>query len=202
VTDRGGALTQEEVSMIQPRAEENFRNGIRLLESRRAREAAAHLRAAMDADDPARPQARYLSYYGLALCFTRSGRREALKHCRSAVGLEGHRPALWWNLGRVALSLGRRSEAYRAWQQGLSLQPDHAGMRKDLQRLGNRRQPVLSFLPRSHSINVMLGKLRTRGDSASPKPTSSAPAANAKPAAAALGSQPEVADIVGIRVIG
>ena len=188
--------------MIQPRAEENFRNGIGLLERRQARDAAAYLRAAMDADDPARPQARYRSYYGLALCFTRSGRREALQHCRSAVRLECHRPALWWNLGRVALSLGRRGEAYRAWRQGLSLQPDHAGMRKDLQRLGIRRQPVLSFLPRSNSVNFMLGKLRTRGDNPTRKPASFAPAANAKPAVGGRGSQHEMSDIVGIRVIG
>jgi cytochrome c-type biogenesis protein CcmH/NrfG len=86
--------------------------------------------------------------------------REALAHCRKAVQMEAYRPDVWINLGRVALTAGRRGEAYRALEQGRLLDPSNAGIAKAMQQLGVRRQPVLSFLPRQNPINVFLGRMR------------------------------------------
>ena len=75
--------------------------------------------------------------------------------------LEELRPDVWLNLSRVAAMARRRGEAHRALCQGLERHPGHNGLARELRRMGVRRQPVLGFLPRSHPINVKLGRLRT-----------------------------------------
>ena len=149
--------------MINRQAETSFWRGMQLLEVTRPRDAAVFFKAAIDlaeSDELSRSQARYLSYYGLALCLARTNFRDALRNCRMATRLEDDRPELWRNLGRVAVTLGRRGEAYRAWQCGLDLEPDHAGIRDDLSRLGIRSKPTFSFLARNHPLNIAMGKLR------------------------------------------
>jgi len=152
--------------MINQRAEESFRNGRQLLDAGRPREALAFLKSAIELelseDRRDRGQARYLSYYGLGLCLTRNGMRDALNYCRKATEIESFSPDLWWNLGRVALTVRRKGEAHRAFRKGLSLEPGHAGIRQDLERMGVRRGPVFSFLSRKHPMNVTLGRMRAK----------------------------------------
>jgi tetratricopeptide (TPR) repeat protein len=152
--------------MINPRAEESFRNGRQLLDAGRPREALAFLKSAIELelteDRRGRGQARYLSYYGLGLCLTRNGMRDALNYCRKATEIESFSPDLWWNLGRVALTVRRKGEAHRAFRKGLSLEPGHTEIRQELKRMGVRRGPVLSFLSRTHPMNVALGRMRAK----------------------------------------
>ena len=150
--------------MINRRAETSFWSGMQLLEVGRPRDAAVFFKAAIElakSDELSRSQARYLSYYGPSLCLARNGFREALSSCRMATRLENDRPELWRNLGRVAITLGRRGEAYRAWQRGLELDPNHAGIQDDLRRLGVRSKPALPFLSRHHPLNVAMGRFRS-----------------------------------------
>jgi len=152
--------------MIHPRAEDSFRNGRQLLDAGRPREALAFLKSAIELerneDRRSRGQARYLSYYGLGLCLTRNGMRDALNYCRKATEIESFSPDIWWNLGRVALTVRRKGEAHRAFRKGLSLEPGHAGIRQELKRMGLRRGPVLSFISRKHPLNVALGRMRAK----------------------------------------
>ena len=60
----------------------------------------------------------------------------------------------------MALALGRRGYAYRALSRARRLAPHDAVIAHDLERLGQRRLPVLSFLSRAHPINVVLGRMR------------------------------------------
>ena len=106
--------------------------------------------------------ARYHSYYGLCLCLTRMDIRQATQQCRLAVRLDRYRPDCWWNLGRVALARNRRGEAYRAFAEGLKIQPDHCGLLEDNKRLGVRSRPVLVMVSRQNPLNVLLGLLRSR----------------------------------------
>lgn len=149
--------------MISQRAEKSFRKGRQLLDEGRPRDALAHLNAAITFDEKKNVRCkdgRYLSYYGFCLCLTRTDRRQALRLCREAVKREQFCHLIWWNLARVALTLGRHGEAYRALQHAFDLQPEHRGIERDLLNLGVRRPPVFSFLPRRHAVNVMLGKMR------------------------------------------
>ncbi|HXV78231.1 MAG TPA: hypothetical protein VD788_18110 [Candidatus Polarisedimenticolaceae bacterium] len=151
--------------MLNQRAETAFQHGAELLRRGRSRDAAAYLRAAIDLEtergaSPGQGEARYLSYYGLCLAQSTHKLREALQFCRRAAELEGYRPDVWWNLGRVALLTGRRGEAYRALRLAAKLDPGHEGIATDLRKLGVRREPVLTFLDRRHPVNVFLGRLR------------------------------------------
>ncbi len=153
--------------MIYPPAEERFRLGRKRLAEGVAREALVCFKEAIELErsrslDRGPGQGRYLSFYGLCLCITRASMREALHECRAGASLDPTDPDVWWNLGKVALHLHRRGEAYRAWTRGLELDPDHDGMRHEMANLGVRQQPVLSFVPRRHPLNVALGQVRAR----------------------------------------
>jgi tetratricopeptide (TPR) repeat protein len=157
---------QEELRMINQRAENSFREGRQLLDAGRPRDALTFFKSAMTLDEleceQGHGQARYRSYYGLCLCLTRNGMRDALLHCRKATETENFSPDLWWNLGRVALAVRHNGEAYRAFEQGLRCESNHLGILRDIKRLGIRRPPTLSFLPRGHALNVVLGRLRAK----------------------------------------
>lgn len=150
--------------MLNQQAEESYRNGMQLLADGRPRDALAFFRGAIELEDGqsggGRGDARYLSFCGLSLCLSREDIHKAIGCCRGAAKLDPTRPDVWWNLGRVAMVARRRGEAYRALRYGLRLDPNHQGMRTDLKRLGIRRRPPISFLPRSHKANVFLGRLR------------------------------------------
>jgi len=150
--------------MLDQRAESTFQRGMDLMQRGQSRDALAFLRAAVDLDEGHSGgysrQARYESYYGLCLSQNTSRLREALTHCRKAVQMEAYRADVWLNLGRVALAARRRGEAYRAFEQGRLIDPTHAGIARELKKLGVRRPPVVAFLPRQSPINVMLGRLR------------------------------------------
>jgi len=148
--------------MIVDRAEEFFRQGKSLLAVGRHEEALAAFLGALHQQRTGsdHDEARYLSYYGLSLALARVDWHESLRLCREAVAIEDYRADLWWNLGRVALIVGHRAEAYRAFRRGLRLDPAHRGLREDLRKMGVRRQPVLTFVPRDHGLNIFLGKLR------------------------------------------
>ena len=149
--------------MLIPSAEESFARGLNALAAGRRTEALAQFEAAIElerryATGP--PQARYLSYYGLCLALQTSQIHEAMFLCRQAVTIEGYNPDIRCNLGRVLMSAGRRSEAYRCFTHGLRLAPSHGKIRQALKRMGRRRRLVLPFLSRGHPINVLLGRLR------------------------------------------
>ncbi len=147
--------------LIRP-AEDSFRKGLEALAAGRGLEALARFEAAVELERrhrAARPQARYLSFYGLCLGYEASRHDEGVRFCREALSLEFYNADLSWNLGRVLLLAGKRREAHEALQKGLSVQPGHAGILRELGRMGARRRPVLQFLSRNHPVNVLLGRL-------------------------------------------
>jgi len=190
--------------MIDSRAEQSFANGRRAMESERYRDAVAFFKGALEltADRSTDAgQARYLSYYGLALCLSRADCREALRCCRRAAAQEPERPELWWNLGRVALAVGHRGEAHRSWSRGIAVDAANAPMRAQLQRMGTRRSPVLSFLSRTHPINVTLGRLRSRCIGSTPRRRPAAAVATVSERGGSFVDE-RGEGIVGVRVIG
>jgi len=157
------AVDQEEV-MFLAAADDRFQQGMRRLARGRARDALPFIVEAMriqqEADGTGFSRATYLSYHGLCLCLTRNRVHEGLRDCRLAGEMDPCNPAIWWNLGRVALMLGRRGEAHRAFRKGLRVQAGHSGITRDLEKMGLRRPPVLTFLSRGNPINKLLGRIR------------------------------------------
>jgi len=152
--------------MLIQSAEESYQRGLRALSDGRGTEAMALFEAAIRISwrgRGSRPQARYLSYYGLCLALVRSESREGLRFCREAVTLESYNSDIRCNLGRVLLSVGRRSEAYRCFVRGLASGGDHPAIRSALRSMGIRSRSTLPFLPRHSRLNVLLGRLRANG---------------------------------------
>jgi tetratricopeptide (TPR) repeat protein len=140
-------------------AEEHFRRGRELLDEGQDREACDHFRTAHQVE---RANPRYRSYYGLGLALVDRRFDRALELCRSAAKEEFFNPELYHNLARVHLAFGFKAEAIRYLRRGLMIDPGHAGMRLGLADLGLRQSPVLSFLPRRHPVNRLLGRVRGR----------------------------------------
>jgi Flp pilus assembly protein TadD len=103
----------------------------------------------------------YLSHMGLCMGMT-GNLREGEIMCRKAVTLDPLRPILLVNLGRVLLEQGKREEARKAFTRAYEIDDTNAAAALELSRMGVRRKPVIRFLPRSHPLNVCLGKIRHR----------------------------------------
>jgi tetratricopeptide (TPR) repeat protein len=137
-------------------AEEHYRRGRELLAMGREGEALDHFRTAhqLDASNP-----RYRSFFGLGLGLVERRFDRALELCRSAAKEEFFNPELYHNLSRVHLAFGFKAEAIRYLRRGLMIDPASAPMSADLKALGVRRRPMLSFLPRRHPANRLLGRI-------------------------------------------
>ena len=149
-------------------AEEHYRRGKELLERGEANDAFDHFRTSHHLD-PANP--RYRSHYGLGLALVERRFDRALELCRSAAKEEFFNPELYHNLAQVHLAFGFKAEAIRYLRRGLMIDPGNSPMVGDLHRLGMRQSPVLTFLPRRHPVNRLLGRCRTWwGESEVPRP--------------------------------
>jgi tetratricopeptide (TPR) repeat protein len=136
-------------------AEESYRRGRDLLERGEAQPALENFRTAHQVD---RANPRYRSFYGLGLALVERRFDRALELCRSAAKEEFFNPELYHNLARVHLAFGFKAEAIRYLRRGLMIDPGNAAMLAELNELGLRRRPVLSFLPRRHPVNRLLGR--------------------------------------------
>ena len=138
-------------------AEEHYRRGRELLDDDKAAEALECFRTAHNLD---RANPRYRSFFGLGQALVERRFDRALELCRSAAKEEFFNPELYHNLARVHLAFGFKAEAIRYLRRGLMIDPANGAMNGDLLRLGQRKDPVLSFLPRRHAVNRWLGRMR------------------------------------------
>ncbi len=136
-------------------AEEHYRRGRELQDRGNEAQALEHFRTAHQLD-PANP--RYRSFCGLGLALVERRFDRALELCRSAAKEEFFNPELYHNLARVHLAFGFKAEAIRYLRRGLMIDPANLPMTDDLRTLGNRKEPVLPFLPRRHAVNRWLGR--------------------------------------------
>lgn len=148
--------------LVRP-AEQSFGKGMEALGRGEPVKALAMFEAAIRLDRKfragARPQPRYLSFYGLCLGLESHRWKEAVDLCREAVSAESYNPDLHLNLGRVLVAAGRRKEGWEALRRGLEVDEAHEGLKRAIASMGERKRPALSFLPRSHPLNRMLGKM-------------------------------------------
>ncbi len=116
--------------------------------------------------------ARYSSAYGFTIALVERRFKYGKGLCDQAVKQCPSDPKLHHNLARTYLAFGFRAEAIRVIGQGLEVDPDYVPLLRELRRMGFRREPVLSFLPRDSFPNRWLGKLRTRFNLGSAKDNS------------------------------
>jgi Flp pilus assembly protein TadD len=102
-----------------------------------------------------------MSFYGLCLANLGDIRR-GLQFCSQAVDRQPAEVLPQVNLGKVLRLAGNNEAAHRAFVHAWQVDRRHAAPAAELARMGIRRPPVLSFLPRRHWCNRGLGRLRAR----------------------------------------
>ena len=143
--------------MVQVECFQEFRAGLSLLRGGDADKALPHLKSAFEGE-PANPF--YISYMGVAIAATEQKWAEAEELCRSAIRMSRRQAQLYLNLAEVYVGADRKQDAADTLVRGLRYAPHDRRLKLSLDRLAIRRPPVLRFLPRTHSINRNLGKLR------------------------------------------
>lgn len=133
-------------------ADELFSNGLRLLGE-------ANILGALACFEKAHIHEKspiIQSYLAYCIAMERGQISDALNLCRVAIEAEPHNPEHYLNLARVYLKAKRKDEAIAALRKGLSF-GDNREIRVLLERLGLRKKPVFSFLPRNSFLNKYLG---------------------------------------------
>lgn len=102
------------------------------------------------------------SYYAFCLAAVEKDMERAISFSLMAIEKEFYNPDLYLNLGRICLLNNQRNHAFKAFRKGLKFDSSHKGLIKEIKKLGLRREPVVSFLPRTNSVNRYLGILAAR----------------------------------------
>lgn len=99
----------------------------------------------------------YLSYLGLATALAEKRYRDGAELCVKAIKKEFYNPLFFLNLGKVYSAGGYRFKAINAFCNGLKIDKSHSEIMAELKKMGMRRKPVISFLPRTNVLNRYLG---------------------------------------------
>ena len=148
-----------------PPSEVAWRNGMVTLERRSYKDSIALFQQALDLErqeGAKNPKMKYVSYLGLALTLSQGKSEEGQRLCEQAVKREFFDPDLYCNLGIVYLRNRLKAQAFEAFQKGLNLKAGHSRILEELEKYDRRGEPILSFLPRGHYVNRLLGRLRFR----------------------------------------
>jgi tetratricopeptide (TPR) repeat protein len=146
-------------------SEEAYRQGLAFLERKAYKDAINSFRYAIDMErqeGTKNPRMKYVSCLGLAITYLNGRSDEGQKLCEQAVKREFFDPDLYCNLGIVYLRNRQKAKAFDAFQKGLNLKPGYARIQEELDRYERRTEPVFSFLPRTHPVNRLAGRLRYR----------------------------------------
>ncbi len=142
-----------------------WRNGMVSFDRRSYKESISLFQQAIDMErqeGAKNPRMKYVSYLGLALTLSQGKSEEGQRLCEQAVKREFFDPDLYCNLGIVYLRNRMKAQAFEAFQKGLNLKPGHPRILDELEKYDRRGDPVLSFLPRGHYVNRLLGRVRYR----------------------------------------
>lgn len=96
--------------------------------------------------------------YGIALCEHRV--REGLVLCEQAVKTGFYEPENYLNLSRAYLLRKNRRAAVKWLNKGLKVDPNHEALISLQQDMGVRKRPIIPFLSRDATFNILLGKMR------------------------------------------
>ena len=145
--------------MMDTEAFREFKTGLTLLRDNFVDRALPHMRRATELD---KNNPYYMSYLGVVLARSEKKWGEAETLCDSAVRMKRNQAQLYLNLAEVYSNAGRREDAVEAIQAGLKFARRDARWTIAMNKLTDRRPPVLTFLTRKHPLNRQLGILRHR----------------------------------------
>jgi len=105
---------------------------------------------------------RALSYYALSLAVAEEDYERAENMCLVAAEREFYNPEIYLNLGKTFLLGGRKTRALKVFRKGLRFDETNEALRNEIRKLGRRRQPIISFLPRRNVLNKFCGLIAQR----------------------------------------
>ena len=96
----------------------------------------------------------------LAVCLAKEKNdfKRAVSLCKEAIKSDPKNSIHFLHLGRVHLMANQKKEAIRIFCMGMR-HSDNREIIAELNRIGRRRPPIISFLDRSNPLNRMLGKI-------------------------------------------
>ncbi len=103
-----------------------------------------------------------LSFYALSLAVAEEDYERAVTMCLSAAEKEFYNPEIYLNLGKTLLLSGRKTKALKVFKKGLRFDETNQSLQDEIRRLGQRREPIISFLPRGNVLNRVCGLLAHR----------------------------------------
>jgi Flp pilus assembly protein TadD len=145
--------------MLDTEAFRELKQGLNFLRDNYAGRALPHMQRAMELD---RSNPYYMSYLGVVLARSEQKWGEAERLCDAAVRMKRNQAQLYLNLAEVYAQAGRKDDAVDALQAGLKYARRDVRLTIAMNRLTRRREPVLSFLTRTHPVNRQLGMIRHR----------------------------------------
>ncbi len=145
--------------MMDTEAFREFKTGLTFLRDNYAIKALPHMRRATELE---KNNPYYMSYLGVVLARSEKKWGEAERLCDTAVRMKRNQAQLYLNLAEVYATAGRRGEAVEALQAGMKFARRDVRLTIAMNRLVQRRSPVLAFLERRHPLNRQLGILRHR----------------------------------------
>lgn len=100
---------------------------------------------------------KHKSFLGLCIASERGKIKEAIKLCEDALFEESHNIDYYLNLGLVYYKAGLKLMAIEVFRKGLEIDKKNPEIIAELQALGLRKNPPLSFLHRNHFLNKYIG---------------------------------------------
>ena len=100
-----------------------------------------------------------MSYYALCLAAMEGNYDKAISLCLTAAEKEFYNPEIYHNLGKIFLLNGQKTLAIKAFRKGLKFDGGNHTLIEEIKRLGLRRRPIISFLPRGNFVNRILGRI-------------------------------------------
>lgn len=99
----------------------------------------------------------------LGYCLAREHKQyqRAVTLCREALAAEPADPRHYYHLGRIFLLTRQKTQAIVMFRRGLKVQR-YQPIIDELRRLGVRKPPLFSALPRNHILNKSFGRLLSR----------------------------------------
>ena len=142
-------------------AEKLFSRGIDALDQGNTVSALACFEKASQMED----NPRYRSYLAYCVAKERGQYKLSVSLCEEAIAREPAHAGHYLNLGKVYLISGKKAEALKAFREGISHEADPRII-AELDRMGSRKAPPISFLKRDNPLNKYLGivlrKIRLR----------------------------------------
>jgi len=104
---------------------------------------------------------RWYSYLGYCVAKERGQVSRGTELCMISLEHEPGNPEHYVNLGKILLLSGKKAEALCTLREGMA-QGGSTELIALLNQFGNRKSPVIPFLPRTNPLNKILGLLLHR----------------------------------------